>query len=327
MSIYKRGNFYWIKITTPNGEEIRRSTGTDKKALAQEYHDQLKAEFWRVNKLGDKPRRTWPEAVERWICETSDKKSHDKDLYLLRCLHPFLGHLMLDEINRDVIDKVKLARLKQNLSKSSVNRTLAVIRAILNRSKDEWEWIDSIPKIRLFKEPKGRTRWITKEEFLRLLEELPQHQREIVIFAIATGLRQQNVIALEWQQIDLERKTMWVKAENFKTNKSHGVPLNGDAMTVLESQKGKHPQRVFTFRGEPIKWANTRAWRNALKRADITDFRWHDLRHTWASWHVQSGTPVSILQELGGWETQAMVARYAHLSTQHLMHFVDNIKI
>lgn len=72
---------------------------------------------------------------------------------------------------------------------------------------------------------------------------------------------------------------------------------------------GKHPERVFTFRGKPINSANTKAWHAALKRAGIEDFRWHDLRHTWATWQRQAGTPTHELQQLGGWRTGAMVER------------------
>jgi integrase len=70
---------------------------------------------------------------------------------------------------------------------------------------------------------------------------------------------------------------------------------------------------------------NTKAWRQALERAEIKDFRWHDLRHTWASWHVQAGTPLNVLQELGGWESVEMVRRYAHLSSEHLAGYVDRL--
>jgi integrase len=71
---------------------------------------------------------------------------------------------------------------------------------------------------------------------------------------------------------------------------------------------------VFAFRGKPIAAANTRAWREALKKAGIEDFRWHDLRHTWASWLAQSGVPMGVIQEMGAWESPEMVRRYAHLS-------------
>jgi integrase len=81
---------------------------------------------------------------------------------------------------------------------------------------------------------------------------------------------------------------------------------------------------VFSYKGKPIAKANTKAWHNALARAGIENFRWHDLRHTWASWHVQNGTPLQVLKELGGWKDLTMVLRYAHLSGEHLEEYAGN---
>ncbi len=96
-------------------------------------------------------------------------------------------------------------------------------------------------------------------------------------------------------------------------------------MLVLRQEAGKHDKRVFTWQGRPIDTANTRAWRRALKEVGIESFRWHDLRHTWASWHVQNGTPLHVLQELGGWACFEMVQRYAHLSAEHLAEHAGNV--
>ena len=105
---------------------------------------------------------------------------------------------------------------------------------------------------------------------------------------------------------------------NSKNRKPLGVPLNQTALSILYRQFGKHPIRVFTYNGKPIANANTRAWRQALKRADISNFRWHDLRHTWASWQRQNGTQLDELQKLGGWLSESMVRRYAHLSSEDI---------
>ena len=94
----------------------------------------------------------------------------------------------------------------------------------------------------------------------------------------------------------------------------------------LRAQHGRHPVRVFTFDGKPIKQVSTRAWHRALARARIQNFRWHDLRHTWASWHVRNGTPLFALQELAGWETEKMVRRYAHFAVSHLAVYADNVE-
>jgi integrase len=84
---------------------------------------------------------------------------------------------------------------------------------------------------------------------------------------------------------------------------------------------------VFTYQGKPVKQVSTKAWYSALERAGIEDFRFHDLRHTWASWHVQNGTPIFALQELGGWMTEKMVRRYAHLAADHLAAYAANVKL
>ena len=103
------------------------------------------------------------------------------------------------------------------------------------------------------------------------------------------------------------------------------MPLSAAAVIVLRERLGEHPAYVFSYRGKPIKQVNTKAWKHALARAGIADFRWHDLRHTWASWHVQAGTPLYALQEMGGWESVEMVRRYAHLSSEHLAQYADRM--
>ncbi len=88
---------------------------------------------------------------------------------------------------------------------------------------------------------------------------------------------------------------------------------------------GKHIEFVFTYEGKPINQCGTRAWRNALKRAGIEDFRWHDLRHTWASWHVQNGTSLYELQRLGGWSSYETVQRYSHLNSEQLQEAAERV--
>lgn len=239
------------------------------------------------------------------------------DIKKLTWLHGYLGDLTLDQITLDVIDRIRSARLKEG-SKGTCNRYLALVRAILRRARDEWEWLDKVPKVRLFKESNSRERSLTVSQAKALLAELPEHQREVVLFALATGLRQSNVLKLEWRQVNLEQRHAWIDGWQSKNRRPISVPLNAAAISVLQRQIGKHPDRVFTFRGKPLNTANTRAWQAARRRARIEDFRWHDLRHTWATWQRQAGTPTHELQRLGGWRTGSMVERYAHLAPDHL---------
>lgn len=321
MALYQRtpkGIFY-IDITSPNGKRIRQSTGTADKLKAQEYHDNLKAELWRVERLGDKPRRTWKDAVVKWVKETSHKKDHQKDRSKLRWLDQHLGDLHLDQIGHQTVERVAEAKEEAGVSPATVNRYLALIRSILNKACNEWEWIERVPKVRMRREPKGRERFLTPEEARRLLEELPEHLETMGRFALMTGLRESNVTGLMWSRVNLEssQPMIWVDAADSKTDRAIGVPLNPDAIEVLKSQEGKHETYVFTYRGEPVTRTSNSAWYAAVKRAGLEGFRWHDLRHTWASWHAQGGTPLMVLQELGGWASAAMPRRYAHLGVQH----------
>ncbi len=325
MSLYKRGNYWWLNITKPNGERVRYPAKTTDRKASLELHDRLKAEYWRTKQLGEKPRYTWQEAVNRWLNENEHKASLKDDVFHLRWLHNHLFDKCLDEILRDDIDRIRHARLSDGVSNATVNRLLEVLRALLNRAYKEWEWIDSVPYVRLLPEPKRRIRWLTEDEAARLIKALPEHIASMVRFSLATGLRESNVTQIEWSQVDLNRKCAWIHADQAKAKKAIPVPLNARAMDVLKSQLGKDAQYVFTYKNKPVAKANNHAWRKALKRVGIEDFRWHDLRHTWATWHVQKGTPLNVLQELGGWSDIRMVQRYAHLSSDRFAHFAEMI--
>jgi integrase len=315
MSLKKRGNTWWIDFTTPGGSRVRRTAGTSDKAQAQELHDQLKAEAWRVVKLGEKPRRTWDEAALKWLDEKEleGKASLRDDKAKLRWLIPHLSEKFLDEISSELIAEIGKVKARES-TKPTANRHLALIRSILRMAANDWKWIDFAPRVKLYPEPKRRVRWITPEQAKQLLGVLPNHQRSLTLFALATGLRQGNVLGLEWSQVDLERQVAWVFGDQAKGDEDIHISLNDTAMSVLRAEWGKHPTHVFTYAGKPIKQANTRSWRAALRKVGIENFRWHDLRHSWASWLVQNGTPLYTLQEMGAWKSAEMVRRYAHLA-------------
>ncbi|MBF0462869.1 MAG: site-specific integrase [Magnetococcales bacterium] len=304
----------------------------------------MKAKYWRTEALGDQPERTWNEAVVKYLQETEHKASREKDIQMLRWLDQHFRDKLLSQITRTEVQRVATIKCQEKLvgrrpfkdgdpppehgtvkttEKATVNRYLALVRAILNKAEGEWEWITRSPKITLFKEPTRRIRWLTQDEAARLIGALPPHLASMARFSLATGLRETNVTQLEWSQTDMQRKMAWIHPDQSKVKKALAIPLNTTAIEILRNQVGQHPRFVFTFRGSPVLRANNSAWRNGLKKAGIEDFRWHDLRHTWASWHVQNGTPLNVLQELGGWESVEMVRRYAHLGGQHLAKYAE----
>jgi len=325
MSLYRRKQTWWVHFTTPSGQRVRRSAGTANKRQAQEFHDRLKAAYWKHEQLGTKPKRQWEDAAKRWLKEKAHKATVDSDRMNLRWLDRHLRGMELTRINRAVLDGLIEARQLEGVSNATVNRTMELVRAILRKAANEWEWMDRVPAVRMLPEPKRRIRWLTREEAEWLIAELPEHLAEMVRFSLATGLRKSNVTGLEWPQVDLERRVAWIHPDQAKARKAIGIALNAEAMLVLRRQMGKHEQFVFTYRGSQVAQVNTKAWKRALARAGITDFRWHDLRHTWASWHIQAGTPLAVLQELGGWESADMVRRYAHLAVDHLSEYAEKI--
>lgn len=326
MSLYKRKDspYWWVKITHGGGC-LQHSTGTADRRQAQEYHDTLKATLWEQERLGARPKYSWNEAVVRYLAETTHKASQADDKSHLRWLDRFLNGLTLEDIHRELLDRITQERKSEGVSNATVNRTLEVVRAILRKAANEWDWINKAPSIRMLSEPTRRVRWITREEANRLLEVLPSHLRAMAQFSLETGLRKSNVTGLSWSQVDLVRRTAWIHPDQAKARKAIAVPLSAAAVVVLREQIGKHPDYVFSYRGKPVTQVNTKAWRQALKRAGIENFRWHDMRHAWASWHVQAGTPLHVLQELGGWESVQMVRRYAHLSSDHLAEYVERM--
>jgi integrase len=151
----------------------------------------------------------------------------------------------------------------------------------------------------------------------------------MMLFALATGLRRTNVTHLEWSRIDMDRATAaYIPGDAAKGKTSIPVPLNADALAVLDRWKGKHDRYVFCFRSRaPIKQVATKMWRRVCKEAGLEGVTFHTMRHSWASWHIQAETPIKLLQELGGWATLEMPLRYAHLSPGHLANYADRTLI
>ncbi|AJJ11087.1 phage integrase family protein [Yersinia rohdei] len=224
------------------------------------------------------------------------------------------------------------------VSISTKAKHLALMKAIMRAAERDWKWIERGPVIKVPQERGRRVRWLEPHEAIRLINECSEPLKSIVVFALATGLRRSNIVDLQWQDVDLQRKVSWIHPEESKSGQAIGVALNDMSCKVLREQIGRHSRFVFVHtsawhRADGTKTAEVRkmrvddntAWRTGLKRSGITDFRFHDLRHTWASWLVQAGVPLSALQEMGGWESIEMVRRYAHLSPNHLTEHARKI--
>lgn len=326
ISLKKRGEIWHYSFTSPNGERIRRSARTSDKNQALQLASKEYNECWRIFKLGERPEYSWQEAVMQWLEEKPKRKQDRNMIYGLVWLDKYLGDKKLSEIDRNLIKFIQSEKAREGVKARTINAVLQQIRVVL-RAAVEWEWIDKCPAIKFLPEPKRRIRWLSEYEEIRLMQELPEHLKPIVQFAILTGLRMSNITQLKWSQIDLPKKMAWISSEQSKTGNGIGIPLNDKAIEVIVAQFGKHKENVFTYNGNAVKIANTRAFRESLKRAGIKDFRFHDLRHTWATRHIMSGTPLYVLQELGGWTKTDTVRKYAHLSIEHLKSHADNVQL
>lgn len=315
MSIRKRGRqgIWWCSFTPPGGKRIRQSTGTTDRAAAQEYEDKLRERHWRAVKLGERPAKSWDEAALRYLEKFPDR---NKATHIRHFTESFRG-VAIEAITEDAIEGA-LQGLKRPYSH---NRHAATLRHLLTQARDEWKWIGVAPKVPKLPEPRMRVEFLTPAEAAALIEALPEQHQDLARFALATGLRLGNILALTWQQIDAGRRMAWVHPDQAKARKAIPVPLNQTAIEVLARQE-TGTERVF-----PRKRIETKVWKASLLRARITRrVRFHDLRHTWASWHAQSGTDQRVLQELGGWASSSMVQRYAHLNGEHLASHAGNIE-
>lgn len=324
---YRRpdSGFWWINATLPNGQRIRQSAGTENREDAEALLAKLKLDAYRGHHFGIKPQRSWREAVIRYLDIKRGLRSF-KDLQrICRLLDPYLGTMMLNQINGDVVWRVIQGESKKGNKPATVNRYLATTRSVLRMARDEWQWLDTIPKIRMLPGEVERDRWLTRAEADRLITCCALHLAALVRYALATGCRAAEITGLEWERVDLARNTAWLN--QTKNGTPRGVPLNLDAVQVLREQIGKHPRFCFSYEGRPMRADVTNtAWHSALKRAGIKDFRFHDLRHTWASWHRQAGTSCDELKDLGGWKSRQMVDRYAKFATENLLTAASRIE-
>jgi integrase len=297
VSLYRRGGVWWVYIVH-GGVRHRRSTGESQRARAQRIHDELKADLWK-RRRGE----SLHGALEAWA-EGKD----EPDRYRVGKLKRLLPDGPLE------LDRAAIAKIPQK-TPGTFNRYVNVLLAAGARG--------IVPK----KTPKGRIRWLTAEEWTALRGAMPEHWLPMADFAIATGLRQANVFWLEWGQVDIGRRKAWVHADEAKGGEPIAIPLSDAALQVLERQRGRSGTWVFPMRdGNPLPKLKTRDWKAVVTAADIPYCTWHDLRHTWATWHLMGGTPLEVLQRLGGWKDLRMVMRYAHLAQSFVDQYAGNSK-
>jgi len=313
MSIIKRGGIYHISISI-NGRRIRKTAGKGAtKAQAKAIERKLTDDAMR-HKMGLKPERTLSEALLKWLDdELIHLKGASKFESHARALIPFIKGKLLDQAP-EVAEDFKRTCTQQGLSPATINRRLAILRRVCNLAYKQWKWID-IPigdRFKLLTEHNERHVYLTPAQVIQLANACDnQNASDMIMLAAYTGLRRGELFRLTKDNlvdgcIVLDAKT--------KSGRPRVVPVPAEALRIAEILP--LPLSDPQLRKE---------WDKARKRTGFTDIRFHDLRHTYASWLVQAGAPLKAVQDLLGHSTLSMTQRYAHLGTEHLKDAVKLI--
>jgi integrase len=339
VGLYKRGSVWWMSFTY-NGGQYRRSTETEDKKLATRIFDKMKGEIaegkWFERLPGED--YTFGDLTKKYLEEYSAvnkaKSSHKRDKSLAAHLLKSFKDKYLPDITPAMVSDYKVQRRAEGASPRTINYELTLMSHAFNIAIREWEWIDDNPIKRVKKERVNNTieRWLTLEEEGLLLKASAKWLKEIIVFAINTGLRQGEIINLKWSQVDMERRTMTIYEQ--KNRCVDTLPLNETAIEVLRERKNLQRNEIdnvfYNHSFRPLQFRNLiRSYDKAIEKAGINDLRFHDLRHTFATRLIQCGVGIYEVQKLGRWKSVSMVQRYAHHYPESLrsaIEVMDNIK-
>lgn len=311
MPLYRRAGskHWWVRI----GRKTRRSTRTANRQQAEEFERVLQQRLWRISQLGDRSAVSWNEVSERWLKDSKRPKARDREF--IAWLKPNIGDYPVSAVaDPDVLAQLREDGLAEDWSHATVDRMMGTVSAILRKCV-EWRYLEYAPKVPMYRPQVDEPRWLTPEEFERLCKELPKHLALAARVAVSTLLRMRAMLGLTWNRIDLKEKRAWVPRRHQKAARTFGLPLSSEAVRTFKKLRKDNPSgHVFQWNDEPIDDCNTKAFQDAVKRAGVGPLRWHDLRHTGASWAVQSGVTLQELMLLGDWKDYRSVLRYAHLA-------------
>ena len=283
-------------------------------------------------------RFTVADLIDRYVAEVLPRQpSVEKNQRAhLRWWEQEIGAVLLDDVCPALLVECR-NKLGQGVTcrgtrrgPATINRYFSTLSRMFAIAVREWEWLDDSPVRRLskLKEPRGRSRFLSDSERKRLLRACFQSSNRdlylAVVLALSTGARRMEIMGLRWQEIDLARGLIILHFT--KNGLSRSIPLQGYALELVRKRHRQCADRgglLFPSRRDPQRPADLRvAWGNALKVGAIEDFRWHDLRHSTASYLAMSGATLMEISEVLGHRTLQMVKRYAHLSVSHTSRVV-----
>ncbi len=332
--MFKRSGVWWTCIRH-NGRKIQKSLETTDRKLARSIEAKVRTEIVEgkyYEKLIGK-NKTFKDMMDKFMkihAPTVSKNTQNAYKYYLKNLSSFFGNPGLMSITPRLIAPYKVHRRDNGARPSTINRELYMLSKAFNLAVIEWEWLNENPVSKVSKEKENNEvdRWLTEDEERRLLEASPQWLRDIIIFALNTGLRQDELLSLEWSRVNLFRRTILIQIT--KNGKPKTLPLNRIALDIL---KKKAEEKVLSFKNDLVFVSNAgtkinkrnliRAFILALKRAMVKDFTFHCLRHTFATRLAQNGVDIYKIAKLLGHKDLKMTQRYSHHCPESLRDGVE----
>jgi len=328
MGVYKRkGNKhdYWYIRYQLNGRDKWESigqVGVVTKTVAQSVLEERKRQvaLGQYHMIGAQI-PTFEDFSSDYINHQMDvikKRSWKRDQLAIKHLNQIFGELKLSEITPKSIDDYKRLRIK-DVAPATVNRELEVARALFNLASkwDKFFGKNPVSEAGLFKLNNQKERILTIEEENRLLECAPPYLKSILICALNTGMRKNEILTLKWENVDLDNNLLIIDVINNKSKKVKRIPINSKLRKILLSQRLKSGGNKFVFlssKGEHYSCQDSlnRAFHLALKKANIQGLRFHDLRHTAATRMVEKGVNIVAVSKILGHSDIKITMRYAH---------------
>jgi len=314
----KRKEEIWYVDYSFEGRRVRRAVGSNKKR-AQKAMDIIKGkvESGKFDIQDTIHCITFKKLAEEYITYAKkNKKSWKTDRGRLKNLISSFEYWKLKDISPYNIEKLK-EQLIDELSPATVNRYLALLKHMFNLAI-KWKKAKHNPvkDVKFFKENNRRLRYLEEEEIPVLIENCNQYIKPLVLTAVYTGIRRGKLFTLKWTDIDFRNSLVTI--ENSKSGETRQAPMNSKVReTLLRLKSENKSEYVFSNRfGKPFRDIST-AFHTALRKSGIENFRFHDLRHTFAAHLAMAGIPLLTIKELLGHKTIEMTMRYAHLSHKH----------
>jgi integrase len=323
MALYQKDENWFIDYYA-NGRRKREMIGTNRK-LAEIVLQKRKVELAEGKYLDIKKEEKvkFEEFCAEYLALHSKlKKSYNTDCKIVNLIKKYFGGKYLYEVTSLDVERFRSIRVKQ-VSPATVNRALAVLKSIFNKAI-LWGKAERNPckGVKLFKENNQRLRFLEREEIEKLLSFCCEHLKPIVIVALHTGMRKSEILGLKWHDIDIKRNI--IHLHDTKNGEKRDVPMNQIVQkTIIGVLKSPESQYVFCNKDGKPYGDIKKSFLTAVKKSDIVNFHFHDLRHTFASQLVMSGVDLNTVRELLGHKSLEMTLRYSHLSPDHKKRAVD----